>query len=211
MEARKLPSLAGVAFVLLVVVAVVGFGRTTPGNDDSAASIASFYDQHMARQVTASFLIAASVPFLLIFAAVLAEALSPPDRSRRPWWTLVLVGGSILAGSTALLVALVHFALTDGADTGIRGEALRALVLLDNDFWVAFNAALGVMMLGAAASLLTSGWGARWLGWSALVLGVALFIPVADFFALLISGVWIIVTSVMLYRGTEPVPQPVTA
>jgi hypothetical protein len=34
----------------------------------------------------------------------------------------------------------------------------------------------------------------------ALVLGIALFIPFADFIALLASGLWIIVTSAMLFR-----------
>lgn len=56
------------------------------------------------------------------------------------------------------------------------------------------------MMLGAAGSLLGTARGYRWLGWAALVLGIALFIPFADFFALLLTLIWIIVTSVMAFR-----------
>jgi hypothetical protein len=60
------------------------------------------------------------------------------------------------------------------------------------------------MMLGAGGSLLARTRPRtrlyRWLGWAALVLGIALFIPFVDFVALLLSGVWIIVTSVMLFR-----------
>jgi hypothetical protein len=67
--------------------------------------------------------------------------------------------------------------------------------------WVAFNAAFGVIMLGAAGSLLADGRGYRWLGWVALLLGIALFIPYADFIALLLTLIWIIVTSVLLFRA----------
>jgi hypothetical protein len=67
--------------------------------------------------------------------------------------------------------------------------------------WAAFNAAFGVIMLGAAGSLLADGRGGRWLGWVALLLGIALFIPYADFIALLLTLIWIIVTSVLLFRA----------
>lgn len=40
----------------------------------------------------------------------------------------------------------------------------------------------------------------RWLGWIALVLGVAAFTPFADSFALLLTLVWITVTSILLAR-----------
>ena len=60
-------------------------------------------------------------------------------------------------------------------------------------------------MLGAAGLLLTETPLPRWLGWIALLLGIALFIPYAeaDFFALVITLLWIIVASVMLYRGSS--------
>src|SRR6266576_1207753 len=56
-----------------------------------------------------------------------------------------------------------------------------------------------LMMLGAGGSLLARTRLYRWLGWAALALGIALFIPFVDFVALLLSGVWILVTSVTLF------------
>jgi hypothetical protein len=64
---------------------------------------------------------------------------------------------------------------------------------------VAFNAGLGVLMLGAGASLLASKTN-RVLGWIALVAGIALFIPFADFVALIVTGLWLIWTSITLFR-----------
>jgi uncharacterized membrane protein YkvI len=75
--------------------------------------------------------------------------------------------------------------------------------VLDGNVWLPFNSGLGVMMLGAAGLLLTETRLPSWLGWIALVLGVALFIPWVDFFALVVALVWIIVASVMLYRGSS--------
>src|SRR2546425_124450 len=52
----------------------------------------------------------------------------------------------------------------------------------------------------AAASLLARTRLYRWLGWAALAPGIALFIPFVDFVALVLSGVWILVASVTLFR-----------
>jgi hypothetical protein len=54
-------------------------------------------------------------------------------------------------------------------------------------------------MLGAGASLLARR-AYPVLGWIALLAGILLFIPFADFFALLVSGLWIIVTGVIAFR-----------
>ena len=59
------------------------------------------------------------------------------------------------------------------------------------------------MMLGAGGWLLGRVGTYNMLGWTALILGVALFVPFADFFALLLSLLWIIVTSVVLYRAPQ--------
>ena len=55
------------------------------------------------------------------------------------------------------------------------------------------------MMLGAGASRAASK-AHPVLGWIALVAGIALFIPFADFVALIVSGLWLIWTSIALYR-----------
>lgn len=201
MAVRRLLPLSGIVFVALVLIGVVGLGGSTPSNDASAQKVFSFYDAHHARQTITAFILAASVPFLVFFAASLATSLWPADGVRRAVWQLVLIGGSIVFAAVLLVVALIHFALADAADQGLSGNALRALNALDADSWIAFNAGFGVMMLGAAGALLTRVGGFRWLGWAALVLGIALFIPYADFFALLLSLVWMIVASVILFRG----------
>lgn len=67
--------LSGIVFVVLALLAVVGLGGSTPDSDASGAKVLSFYDAHTARQSIAAFVLAASVPFIVAFAATLATTL----------------------------------------------------------------------------------------------------------------------------------------
>ena len=200
MEKRFLP-LSG--FVSIVLVALsVGLVGSTPGSDEPGAKVASYYDAHQARVFAAAFVLAAAAAFLVFFAVGLASALWPSGGEGRPAWQLVLVAGSVLAAAAFLFTGAVTFALSDVPDK-LSGGALQALNVLSNDTWLFFNSGLGVMMLGAAGSLLPRTGAFRVLGWVALVLGIALFIPFADFFALLATGLWVIMASVVLARNAR--------
>jgi hypothetical protein len=199
--ARLLP-LSGAAFVVVTVVAIVAIGGDTPDSDASAAKVSSFYRAHQDRQTLAGFVLAASIPLIVLFGVTLASAIWRARPARRPIWPAVLFGGSLLTAGAFILAAFVHVALADAADD-VSAQVAQGLNVLDADTWVAFNSCLGVLMLGAAGSLIPSSGGYRVLGWIALPVGIALFIPFADFFGLLLTGIWLIVTSVLLYRS-EP-------
>jgi hypothetical protein len=194
-------SLSGAAAAVLVVVAFAGLGGDTPGGDDPAAEISAYYNAHEVREMIAAFVLAASAPFFVIFGIWLATSLRPAaSAAPRPIWHAVLGVGGGVAAAGFLLAAFIHVAVVQTATyDGIAGGAPQALAGLDESSWVAFNAGLGVLMLGAAGSLLASK-SHPVLGWIALVAGIALFIPFADFFALIVTGLWLIWTSVMLFR-----------
>ena len=198
METRRLVPLAGIAFVALVLT-VMGIGGGTPASGAAAAEVASFYDEHTMRQFIAAFVLAASAPFLVLFGVSLARHRPGRDIDGGSLWGHVVIGGSILAAGAILVSALVRLALVDGAEQEISPTALQALNALDGNTWIAFFSGLGVMMLGAAGALLSTD-NRRWPGWTAVVLGVALFVPFADFFAMMLTAIWIIVASVLLAR-----------
>jgi len=198
--AGKLPALSGVAAVLMVVVAFVAHGGDTPGTEDSGAAVNSFYDSHSGREFAGSFVLAAAAPFFVIFAVSLALALWPSEGSRRALWPYVLIAGGAVAGLAFTMTGMFQFVITDAADqSGFSEAGLQALNALTVDAWVAFNAGLGVMMLGAAGALFARK-ASPVLAWIALVVGIANFIPYADFAALIVAGLWIIWTSIQLYR-----------
>ena len=211
MDVRRLLPLSGIVFVVLLLVAVVGLGGDTTDSDASAAEVAALYSDQAGRQFFAAFVLAATAPFLVFFASALA-ARSGLDggHKHRPIWERVVTAGAAITAAAAVIAALIHFALADGADQEVSPIALQALNVLDANVWLPFNSGLGVMMLGAAGLLLTETVLPRWLGWLALLLGVALFIPFADFIALIVALLWIILVSVMLYLGSKPTESAVT-
>jgi hypothetical protein len=210
MSTRRLFPLSGVAFVALTLVAVLAVGGSTPSPDASAADVASFYRDDVVRQGVSAFLLAASVPFLAFFGIGLTRAIGSHEDGGRSGWGDVLLAGTILTAAGVLVAATAHFALVDGGNNGLSPDALQALNALDGNTWMAFNAALGVMMLGAAGALLEART-LRLLGWSALALGVLLFVPFADFFALLLTLVWIVVTGIAVAQDERRAVRGVAA
>ncbi len=206
MASRKLLPLCGVAFVGLVAL-TLGVGGGTPEPGDTAADIVSFYADNEARTLISSFLFAATVPFLVLFALGLGRTATPRDEQGSLWGQVANAGG-ILAGGAILATAAIHFAAFDAATQDeVASDAVLALNSLDGATWIAFNAGFGVMMLGAAGLLIPSTGVRRVLGWTALVLGVALFIPYADFVALIVMLLWFVVTGLVLARGgARPAP-----
>lgn len=197
MTSARLFPLSGIAFVALIVTSLA-VGGGTPDSGAPVDEVGSFYDDGLARQFASTFVLAASALFAVLFGVGLSNSLSLESRTTA--WGHVVQAGAILVAGSVLVSAFVHMALVDGGDQSISPTALQALNSLDGNTWIAFTTGLGVLMLGAAGGMLSSGaW--RWLGWTALVLGVALFVPFADFIAMLVSAIWIVVTGVTISRG----------
>lgn len=198
MTTTKLLPLSGIAFVALVLLTVLGLSPDTPGTNASGTEVAAYYADNEAQAFAATFVFAATVPFLVLFAIALGRVAAPGNGVL---WGRFALAGSILAGSAILATSLIHFALADlAAQDGSAGAAFEALNALDGNTWIAYCPGLGVLMLGAAGVLLSANT-LRPLAWTALVLGVALFIPYADFVALLVSLLWIVVVGIALARG----------
>ncbi len=198
MRMTRLLPLSGIAFVALVVLSI-GIGGGTPDPAAPAEEVVSFYEDELNRQRLAAIALAASMPFLLFFASSLAGFRWPGDPDSRAAWRRVFLAGSAIAAATLAIGVSTRLALANGADGGVAPEALQALNVLDSHVVYALVASFGVMMLGAAGWLLGRERIYSRLGWSALALGVALFIPFLGVLALLLSAAWVVVTGVALF------------
>jgi hypothetical protein len=204
MRSERLGPLSGVAFVVLLVLGFVVFGGDTPDLDDSGSKIVDFYGDHQGSQITAAVLVTLSSLFLAVFSVSLRDYLRSTGAGGTFWPTLALVGGVVSVAGFLFAVG-VHVALIDGGDKNISPDAMVALNAIDNDNFFAFALPLGIMMLGATGAILKEGAALpRWLGWAALVLFIVQFTP-AGFFAFGLTGIWIIVASILMYqRAASP-------
>jgi hypothetical protein len=206
MRSNRLAPWSGVLFVVLLVVAFIPLGGDTPELDDSASKITSFYADHQGSQIATGVVVMLATLFLAIFAVTLRDYLRRGNAEADFWPTLALVGGVVAVAG--LLVAVgVHFALIDGGDKHISPDAMVALNAIDNDNFFAFAFPLGIMLLGAAGAILKDGAALpKWMAWVAIVLLVIFFTP-AGFAAFGLTGIWIIVASILMSQrsGTAPV------
>jgi hypothetical protein len=196
---ERLAPLTGLVFVA-IVVAVFAIGGSTPGDHDSAREVQDFYGQHHDKHMLLAFIMAISIPFLLFFVSILRYEL------RRAGGTGQLANaafaGGVLAAAGFGILAFVHLALADAGDSVKTIGTTQALNVLDNNDFLPMAAGMGVLVLAAGLSTVRHGGLPKWLGWVGVVIGVAAFTP-AGFFAFLLSGIWVLIVSILLTLGRQ--------
>jgi hypothetical protein len=199
MRSERLAPLSGIVFVVLLVLGFGVFGGDTPDIDDSGSKILDYYNDHQGGQIAAAILVALSTLFLAVFIVSLRDYLRSTGTGGEFWSTIALVGGAVSVAGFLVAVG-VHVALIDGGDKNLSPDAMVALNAIDSDDFFAFALPLGIMMLGATGAILKAGAALpRWLGWAALVLFIVQFTP-AGFIAFGLTGIWIIVASILMYQ-----------
>jgi hypothetical protein len=187
----------GIVAVVLIAAAFI-IGGETPDFDASSKEVLDFYNGDQTSQVIASILLLYGSILLVFFAATLRSALR--DADTLSW--LVFIGGTLMAVGAAIFAGL-NFTLTDLGNSDhldrIDPGTLQSLNALNSDFFFPLVLGTVVFLFSAALAIFRSGGLPRWMGWVALVLGIAAATP-AGFFAFLGSGLWIIAAAVILLQ-----------
>jgi hypothetical protein len=199
-KAARLAPLSGIFFVVLLFIGFGPLGGNTPNSDAPGPEINSYYNDHQTREIVAAVLVGIAVVFLALFVIALRDHLRGADGAGDFWPTLALVGGAVSIAGFFVAIG-IHVALVDGADQNISPPALVALNSLDNWDFFGFAIPLALMMFGSAGAILGGAALPRWLGWVSLAIGILYFAGPAGFFAFLLTGIWIIVVSVLIYRS----------
>ncbi|HEV3230128.1 MAG TPA: hypothetical protein VGY97_11685 [Solirubrobacteraceae bacterium] len=189
--------LTGVAFVALIV-AGVATSNNTPNSDASGQKVLAFYQAHHSSQQTGDFLFALAVVFLVFFTGSLRGYLRRTPAAEA--LSAVVLAGAVLLGTGLLIFSGLDFALSD-VPSKLDPAAAQALNLLDNDLF--FPVAAGGCIYGIAAGLAILRGAALpdWLGWVAIVIGIAAATPAA-FPALIAFAVWTVVVGILVYMRT---------
>jgi len=98
-----------------------------------------------------------------------------------------------------LIFAGLMFTLGDTAES-LEPAATQALNALNADFFFPLAAGMATFLFASGLVVVRSGGLPQWLGWAALVIGVASVTPVG-FFAFLASILWVLVASIVLALG----------
>jgi len=106
----------------------------------------------------------------------------------------------VLAAVGFGVLAFVHLALADAADSSNTIGTAQVLNVLDNNDFIPVAAGMGVLLLGAGMSAVRHGGLPKWLGWAGVVIGILAFTP-AGFFAFLASGIWIALAGILLTQA----------
>jgi hypothetical protein len=196
---RVLP-LTGVLFAGLTLVgdAVIG---PFPEGAPSPARLAAYYGDH-AGQVAlgGTVLAAAAIAFAVFAAAVWARTRAPGVPLVVPG--LVLLGGAVEAG--VQLTGAETYRVLGDVGTAMSPAALQAWHVAGSEFFA--PGGLAVLLLGVALAGIGYRAVPRWLGWTAILVAVALFTPVA-FEASLLATLWAAAAGIALaVRPRVPVP-----
>ncbi len=204
--ARLVP-LAGVAFVLTMAGVIAMEGDELPESAPPQDVLAHWADRSDTRLVLTT-LAAFAVLFLVVFAAVLRGALRSREPAEASASAIAFGGGLVAAGGLTLSAMVTLSAARAGAQGSV--EAVVPLDHLAQSTWVPVTAGLAVMMLAAGLGGLNSGAFPRALCWPALLLGLLLLTP-AGIIGFLLSPLWIIAVSIVLFRRASsgtPSQQP---
>jgi hypothetical protein len=206
----KLASLTGVLFAVLIVVAIFTNSSETPDAKARPAKVIAYYSAHRSEIETSTILFALAFLVVVLFAGALRSYVRPAAEGLG---ALILAGG-VMMSVGALIGSAVEYALAKQL-VHLGPQTAQALNVLANELFLPVIAGAFVFAVCSGLAILRGASLPKWLGWVAIVLGIAAIIPPASFPALIGFVLWSIVVSVLMYmRSGEPAdagpatPQP---
>jgi hypothetical protein len=206
---RLTAPLTGLLFVGLTL-AGVAMSNNTPSSDASGTSVIAFYEAHRNSQRVSDILLVFASLFLVFFAGSLRGYLRRTPAAEAAS-ALVPVGAALLAVGLTV-VSGIDYALAD-VPSHLGAGAAQALNVLDNDVFFTVLVGGGVFGIASAVAILRGATLPKWLGWVAVVLGIAMVTP-AFWLAGIVLFVWVLIVSTLIYLrsgSTTATPTPAVA
>jgi hypothetical protein len=200
---RFVPLLGALSVVLVVLGYLVA--GDMPDHHALGPEIREDYDNETRHQI-AAFLVALGAVPLLFFAGYFRAVLTRLHPSGRLSANVALAG-AVVAATGLAVQSLIHAALAEAAQTSeFSDQALQSLNALDGWSFYPFAIGLSTFMLASGVALVRDRpFFAPFLAWAAVVLGVLGLVPIVGFFAALLSGIWVVIISLMLFVRSEAV------
>jgi hypothetical protein len=190
--------------VTLTAFVVFGHPSSSPKIGSSSARISAFYLAHHGDEEIAAGLLAVVAALLAVFVTSCRAIMPPTNRT----WSALFAAGGLIGSASFLLAGAVHLALAKGASHHLNPSALQALNALDINTSLGFTAGIGIMLLGAAGTLVPSTRALRVAGWVAVPLAIINLTP-AGVALFPVTTIWIVATGILLSRRSDPSTQTI--
>ncbi len=200
--------LAPLTGALAVAALVGGFaiaGETPDATEESAQQVAQHYIDNDDEVFIGSILVGLGGLLMLYFGGWLRRLLRDAE-GPTGILSAVAFAGTIVFATGVAVVATLGVALADSADD-IDPVAMQALNAFSWNYFIPFAMGISALLFATGLSVIRHGALPAWLGWVALVLGVAAFTP-AGFFGAIGGAIWIVVVSVMSAVQGRGTPTP---
>jgi hypothetical protein len=193
----RLAPLTGVLFAVIVLVAVFSDGGETPKPSASAAKVMAYYTTHRSEVETGGILFALAFLVLVLFAGALRSYLRR-TAAAEGLGALVL-GGAILMAAGALAATGIEYGLAHNLHD-FTPEAAKTLNFISTELFLPVLAGAFILAVCAGLAILRGAALPTWMGWVAIVIGIAALIPPASFPALFALLIWTLIASILMYR-----------
>lgn len=209
----RLAPLTGVLFAVIVLIAALSDSGETPKPSASAAKVMSYYTNHRSEVETGGILFALAFLVLVLFAGALRSYLRRTAVAEG--LGALVLGGAILMAAGALAATGIEYGLAHNLHD-FTPEAAKTLNFISTELFLTVLGGGFIFAVCAGLAILRGAALPKWMGWVAIVIGIAALIPPASFPALLALLIWTLITSILMYRrsGTPaeasptPAPQP---
>lgn len=192
----RLAPLTGVLFAVVAVVAAFA-GEETPKANASAVKVILYYHVHRSKIETSSLLFAIAFLIFMFFAGALRSYLRRTPAAEGAA-AIVLAGGVIMTVGAALGGA-IEYGLAHNI-SHLSPTAAQAVNVVSNEIFLPLLVGVFVFSIASGVAILRGAALPQWLGWVAIVMGIAALIPPAFFPMLVVFVIWSVVVSILVYR-----------
>ena len=206
-------ALGGILFVVVVIASIVVSGSTPKSSDSAAKILKSFQDHKDGIKVSAFIGGLAAVPILWWAGSLYARMRRAEDG--QPRLALIAVLGLVLGGAAQVGMAAVDATVVLTIKT-IGASGAKFFFVLGQGFAAAGSVGLAVLVLAVSVLAFRTRVFPIWLAWVGIIDAIAFLVAsysvattddaigAFGFASFIIWAIWIIVTSVIMFRGKEP-------
>lgn len=191
--------LTGVAFVVVLVVTLILAGEGVDPKD-GVEEVVQYYSDNEDQVLVSGFLGGLAVIMFLFFAGWLRKVLRDAEGPGGALSAVAFAGAIVFAVGGAVASTL-SIALAESFDD-IDPTAFEALNAIAYNYFIPFAVGFSTFLLATGICSVRHGGLPKWLAWSAVVLGIAMYTP-AGFFAFLVGLAWVLVASILLTIRTR--------